>query len=71
MSLKKEVSYELKHGKNSTFLRIKPLETHQLIIFEPLIRVKNCLPMSIEINLLVENETKSTSTGNLSFKDTF
>ncbi|EGR27372.1 PH domain protein, partial [Ichthyophthirius multifiliis] len=56
-------SYEIKHGEYYTYLNIQKTiiqnpnyqyEESQ-IIFEPLIKIKNCLPLKVEYDILIEN----------------
>lgn len=60
-----ETSYELKHNgdKFVTYIRVSKLENETRLIFEPFIRIKNCLPIQIDIGLLIENHRKEAAEG--------
>lgn len=74
MGVYNETSYELSHNANkhnvTTFLRIKNEDITKRVIFEPFIRLKNCLPMNMEIDLLIENEKKRVASHMLAYQET-
>jgi hypothetical protein len=71
MAITTETSYELPHnGSNNrltTFLRICNEGIGKRVVFEPFIRLKNCLPLNMEIGLLIENEKKKAASHTLAF----
>ena len=69
MRASSETSYEISHSgkKATTYIRIVRMENEIRLVFEPFIRIKNCLPMKIEIGLLIENAKKDAAEGKLDF----
>lgn len=43
------------------------MDNETRLIFEPFIRIKNCLPMKIEIGLLIESGKKDAAEGDLTY----
>ncbi|EAR98083.2 amine-terminal region of chorein, A TM vesicle-mediated sorter (macronuclear) [Tetrahymena thermophila SB210] len=70
MKVQHETSYELMHNQKriTTYLRIVKMENETRLVFEPFVRIKNCLPMKIEVGLLIQNEKNDADEAELNFQ---